>query len=202
MHMQNLDGTVFFFRFFEREEYALDFINLGRLFMRTADYYRTSEANTTAGRFDKNEGAFITSEMGAIMSLKNTDEVQWPKLKITNMGIGSKYFVYCFYTASSSDVHIKKGKQSVMINAPEFFNKLNQHLAKDSFLIGRVEYKDLTCPEIGNLLHRGCLRLFFKETRFSYQCETRLCISAPDGIKERILDLGDLSNIVELKKVH
>lgn len=219
---QSLYDAKYFFKFFEKKEYARQLINDGCIYMNTADYFRKLETKENCGRYDNNEGILISENDNARLSWADDNGRMVEIGTITSMGFAPNYCIYCLYTAFIEDIKIIDTKDSitidnriikefgqyvVMIKAQEFINRVNDQIKKFEFELGEdlirrigykfdlVEYKELSLEEKANFLTNGRDRMFIKDPQFAYQKETRLCLAASKGMDPLKLYIGDISDI-------
>jgi hypothetical protein len=190
----------FLYRFFDKEKYALDFLNHGRARLGTLKYYASIE---DASRRDSSEGVahFKALHRDDNGDLVNTGDEYW------NGG----YHTYIFCT-SSPDVNLEKAKKQwghyiVKIKYPNLFlkavEKATYPFTVKRSLLKQVSYSKGEEREVDvSYCDEDCLSAWQKPKTFKNECEYRFILitdkySTSDVEPLRCIEWKDTSQYLE-----
>ena len=210
--------NFFLVKFFEKEQYATDFIR-GRLYCNRVSWFKSLEAEENSGRADNSEGVvglFSPEDTSVIIDGQNLSKDLAAPGQIQDRSLDD-YHLFCLYRGHSGDLEpgglhdnidglkrqlmiptaaLSLGKYAVFIsNAQEFMTRVESAVkSKRCGLIRwHMNYYD---SNAGSLWFPGWKALFYKRDQYSYQQEYRFVFKTGTmGDDPLCLDLGDLSDI-------
>ena len=201
--------TIFFLtKFFERKEYADDFLR-GNLFLNPLRYFKGIEDKN--GKRDKNEGAIVLELDDGIFTLTATNGETGEVNEVTltkddfaaPVSMHPKWFdhvnLLCMYACKGGDFQIisddnisdfrkqleipeecvKLGEHAIVItNGPEFFSRIRMLAEQSGYGILGGLVKYYD-PEVGTPTIRTDIEtIFHKREEYEYQSEYRIAVDA------------------------
>lgn len=210
-------------KFFDKERYAVDFLN-GHLYANRLSYFRCLEEGDTANRGDKHEGTVVWGQPGKISIEINghdmSNDLAGP-VSISSNRL-DQFNVLCLYAACIRDsgqefprdvLEIKElvripekcqqlGKIAIVIkNGPEFLRRVSASANINGYreAHGLVKYYD---PKKFSGQFPGISGAFMKQRKFRYQSEYRVVFETGSlGADALVLNIGDISDIAILTTI-
>ena len=206
---------MFLVKFFERREYANDFLS-GRLYANRLSYFKNIEGAGDTNRGDKYEGTVVWGQPGRIQIKINEHDISNDLAGPASMSLHrlEHFNVLCFYAgyirnynSQLTEAEIKNqliiprqcdkfGQYAVVIkDGAEFFKRVKQATNARDYreAHGIVKYYD---PDTFHGNFPGISGAFRKQERFSYEQEYRIVIETGiAGTWPLVLDIGDISDI-------
>ena len=208
----------FLCKFFEKENYALDFLD-GRMYANKLSYFKSLEERSQDKRGDRYEGTIIWGQPGVIKIEINGHDLS--KNLAAPVSMSSNYLlnevnVVCMHAGyikiinnqSTEDLsQITKqlqippeckefGQYAVMIkNGQEFFDRVEKAAWSNDYPIkrGLVEYYD---PDTFTGSFPGMSGAFRKQEKFKPEREYRIAFDSGDSSNNAtVLDIGNIKDI-------
>ena len=209
--------TVFFLvKFFDNQNHADDFVH-GRIFANRLSRFKKVEDSDESGRMDRHEGTICWVQPGecrlVINGMDMSDDLAGP-VQIQKNWL-NHLNVFCVHAAHIGDLNLASlsnieslrqeltipdecsalGKYAVVVNVPEFINRMRSSAKAKDYRIawGLVKYYD---PATFHGNFRDVESVFWKQDQYRFQREFRFAIdSGSSGECPVVMDIGDIRDI-------
>ncbi len=209
-------NIAFFIKFFEKKEYAADFIK-GKIYANKLSYFKKAESDTNV-KMDKNEG--VSAIFQPNKSTIKINDMVIDTVAPTTLSFEKDEYknIFCVYAlmmpldGAYKDIEDFKnklmispkceelGKYAVIVSANEFIKKIKAVKLKqfkiNKIQMGKINYYDEN--EFDGSFDDD-KSLFNKTKKFEYQKEYRLVICS-DVEEELILEIGSFEGITKFCK--
>lgn len=172
-----------FFRYFDQEKYALNWITRGRLRFRPLSYYRQLEGIDVRG--DANDGRLIHRPKGGVLITKaDGTEVLLEGYQFEAAAMDNQIFVQCFSSVLSQELASKFGAHCVEVRSVERVVERIKSRARTASRLDysmiyhrEIEYRPLDVPPMADWALPERVT-FIKPPEFSSEREYRIALGA------------------------